>query len=512
MKIKLAWLFADINFFQNKIAVANTQTNNPLALFYFGIGLVEFDDINKGFKLIEEGIRRLRDTENWYGLLEISTVYSIVLNNSYRKKELKSFWDYIRGIFDRIFGNDPKYKYLLVIPELFNLSYDNKDLKEHHPNIIDIVEQSGDRLIIALTHSFMADKDEEEKFIKSMKLSIKILESINARFRLILAYVNLATYYALKSRFEDFNLFIKKAIQGADDISKSKSAVVHIHPFSQKAWVMIKRGRLVEAKNMLTTVIKLAEDFSRPNYLIKSYNMLAYVNYLLNDNDSAFKHASIALEIASTNEESDLYKSILLEHIDLLIELKKMENVESYLSEAKVFIEDLDSCYKMFYDYIRAKYELSKYNIGFAKEILSKSSQQKDICSGLKPLIFLKLGESYLNEFRLSNNSALLEKAQQMIKRGIEDIVGVPERIKGKYLSAILLVAQKRDTEAEILLNQLVSDTGQTVPRFNLLAKQLLEDIRSVKNSEFRLSSVSNIKDVISYLQDAKSLTHTEPK
>ncbi|MFX0185970.1 MAG: hypothetical protein ACFE95_23030, partial [Candidatus Hodarchaeota archaeon] len=79
-------------------------------------------------------------------------------------------------------------------------------------------------------------------------------------------------------------------------------------------------------------------------------------------------------------------------------------------------------------------------------------------------------------------------------------------------ISAILLSAQDRHEEAEEILESLISPSVELIPHFRDLAMRLLDNIRDSRISRVSISPITNFKDVIRYLRDAKTSIESHPR
>ena len=68
------------------------------------------------------------------------------------------------------------------------------------------------------------------------------------------------------------------------------------------------------------------------------------------------------------------------------------------------------------------------------------------------------------------------------------------------------------DEEAEELLETLTGDSSKSIPRFQSLAEKLLENIRDTRAGSANISPITNIRDVLRYLRDAKTMIESQPR
>ncbi|MHA1995186.1 MAG: hypothetical protein ACW97Z_11635, partial [Candidatus Hodarchaeales archaeon] len=101
---------------------------------------------------------------------------------------------------------------------------------------------------------------------------------------------------------------------------------------------------------------------------------------------------------------------------------------------------------------------------------------------------------------------------QKTIETGLQNITDAPRVAKGKWLNSILLMAQGKMYEAEDLLLELTSDKKAKVPRIFKLAENMLDGIRQRRVETVDISPISNIKDVVRYLRDAKTFIELDSR
>ena len=130
----------------------------------------------------------------------------------------------------------------------------------------------------------------------------------------------------------------------------------------------------------------------------------------------------------------------------------------------------------------------------------------------LLPIILFTRAEGYLHEYKLSGDRKILQTAQEMIEKGLNENIDIPTRAKGKFLSAILLSAQDHHEAAEEILEELTSSKVEIIPHFRHLAEKMLEDIRDSRVRSSTISPITNFKDVVRYLRDAKTSVESQPR
>ena len=510
--IKTAWLLTDIEFFKKHEHIINTELTNPIALIYYGIAKTEFFNFNEGFKLIVQNIDILNEKNDWLGLLEVSTAYALILHNSEKIDQLISFKKQIDEIFEEKFHKNKIYQHLTIPTTQLIHKKEKTTTIDEELDYLTIAIEGKDNLIIGLTYIYYANIQKDSNYVDNMNKAIYHFKKINAKLRLLIAYTNIASHYAMKQSFEMFQKYTDEAINLADEISPEEKSSQHLYPYLMKAYIELRMGHLHSSETLFKTVIIIAEKYSSLIYLIKSYHGLAQVYFLLNQNKLAIDQAENAFSYCTNFKDTYFYNYYLIEHIDLLIELNHLDNIKTYINEIDSYILDQDSCIQIYYNFVKSKFELKKRNIGTAKEIISTLIPELSKCTKLNSTILLEYGEILLHEFRLSEDHDLLLEAEKVIENGLESIEDIPSRIKGNYLSAILFTAQKRYDEAEELLESLISNTKESVPRFLILAEKLLDNIRDTRSAGTPVSPMSNIKEVLQYLQEAKSVTESQPR
>ncbi|MFX0171249.1 MAG: hypothetical protein ACFE9L_04960 [Candidatus Hodarchaeota archaeon] len=514
MAAKLAWIQADLGFFENNSDMYNNLKENPLFLFYYGAGVAEFINLEEGLSLIEEGVSRLESSpEKMSALFDIAITYSLILNNSNNKESLKTFYDKIVKIYEeKKLEADFAYKPLIVTLGFF-VSEKKSDKEEINlKETMEIASKSQNSLISGLIYNFLAKYEEESSYKENMDACLKQFQAINARFRLIIAYSNYAYFHSSKANYEEASRYLKKAFNLVKEISQNRETGpgLSVYFLTQKAWIQTEQGKLNEALAVLQSALKKANEYNNVLYQVKIEFGLAYVFFLLMEYDLSCNHAEKALSLIGMLPDKHIQCIYQLEYADLLTDMSKTDEAENILNQ--ININDLEGCSKVRYDYIKGKFELNRHNLGISKQYFQKAISSVEKCSSLRPLILFTLSEEYIREYRLSEDPKILQEAQEMIEEGLKKIHDVPTRTKGKILSAILLSAQDHYEEAEEILEALISPSVEIIPHFRDLAEKLLDNIRDNRIGRVSISPITNFKDVIRYLRDAKTSIESPPR
>ncbi|MHA2096683.1 MAG: hypothetical protein ACW98F_18865, partial [Candidatus Hodarchaeales archaeon] len=207
---------------------------------------------------------------------------------------------------------------------------------------------------------------------------------------------------------------------------------------------------------------------------------------------------------------TDLKRHYTLKFSELLIDLRNFQKSTDLLQSFETV--NLDDCSSLFYNYLKGKLELGKHNLGMAKSLLEKSLNESEQCSSLRSTLLIALTECYLYEYRLTQENDILHTAQKTIEEGLQQITDTPRKAKGEWLTAVLLLAQGKIYEAEDILLHLNTDGAGNVPRIMKLAEQMLDEIRQQRVERVDISPISNIKDVVRYLRDAKTFAELDSR
>ncbi len=508
---KIAWIITDVSFFIEHIDLVEKFRQTPLNLGYFALGIVEFIDFSHGFKLLKEAFLLAESLKDWEALLDLATPYTLILNNSHSKNMIKDVLIKVQKVHSEKLDSDPKFNHLIAIINIFahekGKLQNEDDIKEVHK----IIKDSNHHLHSALALAYLAGFYKDEKSDKYRKEIFKELELINARMRLIIAFANAAYHYVSKGDCSGASNHSAKALEIAKEITKAEDHGygIYIYPLFQKAWLLVEFGQIEEAQEILQTTNRYADLYKSPHYQAEVKLGLAYVFFLQNNPSNAFKHAKESINIVQTIDNPYVQNHYYLEYIDLLIDLKELEEIPEILE--KIDIKELKGCTNSQYNYILGKYELSRYNVGMAKKHLEDALNNRDDCEKLSANISFTMAESFIHEYRISEDSSLLEKAQETITKGLDVVFDKPNRTKGKFLSAILLCAQENYDEAEEVLEEL-TDRSNEIPRYRTMAEKLLDAIRDTRVGNTPVSPISNVRDVLRYLRDAKTLIELNPR
>ncbi|MFX0209317.1 MAG: hypothetical protein ACFFDT_25260 [Candidatus Hodarchaeota archaeon] len=514
MAAKLAWLQADLTFFEKYSNIIHDLKEDPLLLFYYGAGIAEFIDLRKGLSLIEEGITRIESSpEELHALFDIAITYSLILNNSNNKESLKKFYNKIIKIYEeKKSETDFDYEHLIVTLGFF-VSQKKDSKEEINPKeVLDIASKSQNSLVTGLIYNFLAKWEEETSYKENMDACIKQFQAINARFRQLIAYSNYSYFHSSKANYEESSNYLMKAFNLVKEITQNREVGpgLSVYPLTQKAWIQIEQGKLNSALEALQLALEKANDYNSIQYQVKIEFGFAYVYFLLMEYDLSCNHAEKALALVENLPGKEIQCIYQLEYADLLTDMNKLDEVENAIN--KININDLEGCSKVRYEYVRGKYELNRHNLGISKQYFQNAINNVEECSSLRPLLLFTLSEEYIREYRLSEDPKILQKAQEMIEEGLEEIHDVPTRTKGKILSSILLSAQDQHEEAEEILESLISPPEEIIPHFRDLAVKLLDNIRDSRIGRVSISPITNFKDVIRYLRDAKTSVESPPR
>lgn len=508
---KIAWITTDVSYFIDNIELIENFRKDPLALGYFAMGLAEFIDFEHGFGLIKEAFHLAESLDDWYALIDLAIPYMLIFNNSDKKNLIKDVLNKVEQIHRDKLNSNPDFKFLIEIIKFF--AQEKGESEVDLDEILKAAQLENNHLYSALVLSCIANKFEDETCNDHQEEAIKELEFINARMRLIIALTNFAYYYVSKSKFDEANKYSKKALKLADEIPKAKTHGngIYIYPLLQKAGLLIRQGYLEEAQEILQSIKQKSELYKSPHYQVKTNFSLAHVFFLQNQNKSALDHAKESVNIAKSINNPRFLNGCYLEYANLLIDLKEIEEVSPILSQ--VDKEEMKGCSESYYEYILGKFELIQFNVGVAKNHLEDALVQAKDCEKLKANILFTISEANIQEFRMSENPDILVKAQGFINKGLESVTDIPNRTKGKFLSAILLCAQGKYDEAEEILD-LITDISSEIqiPRFQILAENLLDTIRDTRVGSNTVSPISNVRDVLRYLRDAKTLMEFNPR
>ncbi|MFX1285222.1 MAG: hypothetical protein ACFFB5_16335 [Promethearchaeota archaeon] len=515
---KIAWIQADIEFFKNKseflIGEAEIQSD-PLLLSYIGAGITEFINADSGITMIGEGFSQLKASKDWLALLDITIPYILLLSNSNRKTTFKEIYLTTEQVFEDELSSNPKYEHLFIPIQAFAFKKGilGPEIQIDLFNSLKLMKKSRNHLNIGLLYTLMSHKEEDEAFERHLEAAIQEFQMINANNRLIIAYTNYANYCASKAKHEEASEYLSKAFSLTKLLNKGIDSSLSLYPLIQQAWLLVEQGQLQEAKETFKIILEKAQTFYCSHHQIKVEYGLAYVFFLESQDDLALTHAKQALSIAEGLEIKDpqFQYDIQMKYADFLIDLNRLDMVSSLFETVNT--DDLKNCSKAYYNYIKGKYEFRVHNIGIAKAFLHDAMKLAEAdCPDFRSTLLYTLAEVYLNEYRLSEDSNILQEAQKMINESLEKLVGVPERTKGKCLLSIMLSAQGRNEEAEELLETLITDSSKAIPRFQTLAEKLLENIHKSRVGSTPISPITNIRDALRYLRDAKTMIDSQSR
>ena len=508
---KLAWILADLDFFTNQITLLENYKDAPLLSFYFGAGLSEFIDFDKGFGLLEKGFADIKKKKDFEALKDLVTPYALIFNNSDNHEKLKSQYSKICELLE-ISPDKNIENYPWFIPfHLFSMKKERDSDPEKNQSILSSVIKTGNNLNSALTYNLLSKMKNKNKYPENIKSSIMHLEKIDARYRLIIAYTNYGNYIGgSESNLDEAQKYYEKAMSISSDLAldQDQPSPLTVYPLSQKAHLQIECGELDKAKKTYLELKKAATSANNIMYQSQAEFGLGHLAFLQLDNESAWNHANKGLSIVSTSSNYNLKCLYELKYTDQLIELNKLEEAKEMIDSLSE--KEFESCSAVFYKYIKSKFELYSHNLGTAKILLQEALSESDICPSIRPSIIFALTEGYLYEYRITEDMICLEIAQETLENGLKDIKDIPRKAKGKWLNAVLLIAQGKIYEAEDMLLELISVKQGTVPRIFKLAEDLLDDIRQRRIERIDISPISNIKDVVRYLRDVKSFVELD--
>jgi tetratricopeptide (TPR) repeat protein len=506
---KLAWIIADVSFFVDNSELIDVFRHDPLFLGYFSLGIVEFNDFEHGLKLLKEAFLLAESLGDWDTLVDLAIPYSLVLNNSDNQDMIKEVLKKVKRIYKEKVDLDPEIELLIFILEIFAQDHGEKEV--NIKEVKKVIQETKHHLYSGLALTHLAKTSEDEIYENHQKAVINEFKAINARLRIIIASTNLSQYYVSKAKFNKASEYSAKAIKLADEIPKAKSHGngIYIYPLFQKAWFLVGRGHLAEAQNVLQSIKLKAESYKSPLYQAKANFGLANVYFLQNQNNDAFKHIKESMSIVHNIENPYVQNHLYLGYIDLLIDLKETKEISEILE--RVNVDELKGCSKSYYHYILGKRELNRYNVGIAKKYLEEALKVVKECENLHANILFTMSEAYIHEYRISENTSILEKAHETINSGLDHVSDIPTRTKGEFLSALLFSVQGNDDEAEEILEHLTDDSSE-IPRFQKLAEKLLDTVRDNRIASTTVSPITNVRDVLRYLRDAKTLIEFNPR
>jgi hypothetical protein len=342
--------------------------------------------------------------------------------------------------------------------------------------------------------------------------AFKHLSEIGAKHRLVIAYTNYANFLGMKSGIGSAREYFLKALNIANNLTPNQEhpGPLAAYPLSQLAQMQIECGELDSAGETFSKLQDVAKVFNNSMYQARAEFGLAYIAFLLLDNESALDYAKKGLDIAEQSLTHELRYHYELKFAELLLDLNKQDDAEIFLS--KLDEREFSECSTLYYQYIKGKFELNRHNIGLARNILENVLVNSEMCKEIRASVLFALTEGYLYEYRISEDVSILTTAQNTIESGLQNITDAPRVAKGKWLTAILLMAQGKMYEAEDLLLNLTAEKKAKVPRIFKLAEELLDRIRQRRVESVDVSPISNIKDVVRYLRDAKTFIELDSR
>ena len=508
---KIAWIQADIKFFTDNsdflLKEAKNQSDS-LLLCYIGAGLTELINSDTGISIIGKGFSQLEASEDWPALFDIATPYILLLSNTNKITTLEKVYFSIKHIFEDVLNSDSSYQHLYLPVQTFAVIKSIEEPPIELSDALKVVKQSQHHFNTGLMNTLISHKEEGDVFKHHLEAAIQEYQLINANNRLIIAYTNFASYYASKAKHDEASEYLSKATSLVALLSEEKDSGISVYPLIQKAWLLVEQGQLQKAKKLFNHALEITKAFSSL-YQIKVEFGLANVFFLESQDEIALTHARTALSIVEQTKSKDIH-DFQLKYASLLIDLNKLDEIPSIFETINV--NNLKNCSKAYYYYIQGKYEFHIHNIGIAKGFLEEAMKRTDDCPDLRSNLLYTQAEIYLNEYRLSEDPKVLQEAQNMITESLEKLIGIPERTKGQCLLAIMFSAQGRIEEAEELLETLTTDSPQTIPRFRILAEKLLDNIHKSRVGATPLSPITNIRDALRYLRDAKTLINSQSR
>ncbi|MHA2290149.1 MAG: hypothetical protein ACXABG_15295 [Promethearchaeota archaeon] len=512
MIAKLAWILTDIEFFISNQTLLKKFEESPLLTCNIGLGLAEYSDFEQGLTLIEKGFKELKAKLDKEAIIDIVTPYSLILSNSKNHEKLVSLFNEIQNLMDIESGDS-----IIKIPQLIPIYlFVNKKKKKFDINeqdeLISSILKTGNNLDCALVYTLLSHTEDEDSHLHNTMLSFKHLGEISAKYRLIIAYTNYANYLGAKSGIGVAREYFTKALDIAKSLTpdQEQSGPLAVYPLSQMAQMQIECGEFENAGLTFAKLQEIAETFNNNMYQARAEFGLAYLAFLLLDNESALNHAKKGLSIATKSLSYKLKCHYELKYAEILLDLDKQDEAEIFLSQLEE--RNFTNCAVLYHQYIKGKFELNRHNIGLARSILEKVLSNSDMCKEIRSSVLFALTEGYLYEYRISEDISILSNAQKTIEVGLQNITDAPRVAKGKWLNSILLIAQGKMYEAEDLLLDLTSDKKAKVPRIFKLAEKMLDGIRQRRVESVDVSPISNIKDVVRYLRDAKTFIELDSR
>ena len=509
---KLAWILTDVDFFNSRLSLLDEFKDSPLLSCYFAVGLTEFINFEKGLNLFNENFKVLKSKENFEAVLDLATPYALLLNNSENSSQVKVLYNSILKLVSEQ-TNEKIESQLLPLKLFSNKEHKHMEMEEEQKNLLlKKVTDSQNNLNIALVYTLLTSKKDEASHIFHMMSSIKHLSAINARYRLIIAYTNYASHLGSKSNLEEAQEYFSKAIQLAKEFTPKEITLgaLAVYPYFQLAQMQVGCGHFEKAEESYNKLNEAAVNYNSAMYQTRAILGLANIAFLQMKNEKALHHIDKGLSLIKEAQNAELKKNYTLKFSELLIDLRNFQKSTDLLQSFET--ANLDDCSSLFYNYLQGKLELGKHNLGMAKSLLEKSLNESEQCSSLRSTLLIALTECYLYEYRLTQENDILHTAQKTIEEGLQQITDTPRKAKGEWLTAVLLLAQGKIYEAEDILLDLNTDGAGNVPRIMKLAEQMLDEIRQQRVERVDISPISNIKDVVRYLRDAKTFAELDSR
>ena len=416
---KLAWILTDLEFFASHHSLLNKFKETPLLTCYIGLGLAEFIDYERGLTLLEKGFEEVKLAMDKDAIIDIITPYSLILSNSDNHEKLVSVYDEIRDLL-RIESASPIIQYPFLIPVYLFVNKKKKkfDYKKRD-ELLSSILKTGNNLDCALTYTLLSSDEDEASYLHNAMSSFKHLSAIGAKNRSIIAYTNYANYLGKKSGIEGAREYFNKAISIANTLTpdQDQPGPLAVYPLSQKAQMLIECGELDNAGRTFSQLQNVAEVFNNDMYQARAEFGLAYIAFLLLDNDSALNYADRGLALANKSLNYKLKCHYELKYAELLLDLNKQEEAKKFIS---ILAErKFSDCTELYYQYIKGKYELSNHNIGLAKSLLGDVLLNSEECKEIRSSVLFALTEGYLYEYRISEDINILSTAQKTIEDGL---------------------------------------------------------------------------------------------
>jgi tetratricopeptide (TPR) repeat protein len=509
---KLAWILTDVDFFNSRLSLLDEFKDSSLLSCYFAVGLAEFINFEKGLNLFNENFKVLKSDENIEAVLDLATPYALLLNNSENFSQLRVLYDSMLKLVSEQ-TNEKIESQLLPLKLFSKKEQKHMEMEEEKKNLLlKKVTDSKNNLDIALVYTLLTSKKDETSHIFHMMSSFKHLSAINARYRLIIAYTNYANHLGTKSNLEEAQEYFSEAIQLAKEFTPKEIILgaLAVYPYFQLAQMQVGCGYFEKAEESYNKMNKAAVSYNSAMYQTRAMLGLANIAFLQMKNEKALHYIDKGLSLIEEAQNAELKKHYTLKFSELLIDLRNFRKSADLLQSFETV--NLDDCSSLFYNYLQGKLELGKHNLGMAKSLLEKSLNESEQCSSLRSTLLIALTECYLYEYRLTQENEILHTAQKTIEEGLQQITDTPRKAKGEWLTAVLLLAQGKIYEAEDILLTLKTDSAGNVPRITKLAEQMLDEIRQQRVERVDISPISNIKDVVRYLRDAKTFAELDSR